>query len=245
MRLVSPQASLRPAAYEALMEMIKNSPEDCYETVQHTTLVILERFRATLCMEWVRLGPKNPGDRSQFNELQSSLCATLQSLLRKGDFLASLTRHSDRIKQDASMCVPPVDAPIISDAVIEALLPTLTGSGGKSGGVQEVALKAISTLTAVMGEGFLKCMDFFRPYLNIALQNFSDNAVSHFFSFVFCPKYYFIRLIIFLPEILTKSVRTESQKCPNPFMPEILPKSVRTENEKCTNTFLPEILTKL
>ena len=27
-------ANLRSAAYEALMEMVKNSPKDCYETVQ-------------------------------------------------------------------------------------------------------------------------------------------------------------------------------------------------------------------
>lgn len=74
------QANLRPAAYEALMEMIKNSPRDCYETVQHTTLVILERLRSVLVME----NHANAGDRTQYNELQSSLCATLQSVLRKG-----------------------------------------------------------------------------------------------------------------------------------------------------------------
>ena len=62
------------------MEMIKNSPSDCYETVQQTTLVILERLRAVLVME----SHANAGDRNEFNELQSSLCATLQSVLRKG-----------------------------------------------------------------------------------------------------------------------------------------------------------------
>jgi importin subunit beta-1 len=74
------QANLRPAAYEALMELIKNSPRDCYDTVQHTTLVILERLRTVLVME----NHANAGDRTQYNELQSSLCATLQSVLRKG-----------------------------------------------------------------------------------------------------------------------------------------------------------------
>lgn len=33
------QSNLRSAAYEALMEMIKNSPNDCYMTVQKTTMV--------------------------------------------------------------------------------------------------------------------------------------------------------------------------------------------------------------
>jgi len=39
------QANLRAAAYEALMEMVKNSPKDCYITVQKTTMVILERLQ--------------------------------------------------------------------------------------------------------------------------------------------------------------------------------------------------------
>ena len=42
------QANLRAAAYEALMEMIKNSPQDCYVTVQKTTMVILERLNQVL-----------------------------------------------------------------------------------------------------------------------------------------------------------------------------------------------------
>ena len=39
------QANLRAAAYEALMEMVKNSPKDCYVTVQKTTMVILDRLQ--------------------------------------------------------------------------------------------------------------------------------------------------------------------------------------------------------
>lgn len=48
------QANLRSAAYEALMEMVKNSPKDCYATVQRTTLV---RFRPEN-----RLGKSNKKD---------------------------------------------------------------------------------------------------------------------------------------------------------------------------------------
>ncbi|CAL8086959.1 unnamed protein product [Orchesella dallaii] len=146
------QANLRPAAYEALMEMIKNSPRDCYETVQHTTLIILQRLRTILM-----LGDQTSGsDRTQYNELQSSLCATLQSVLRK---------------------VTPQDAPNISDAVMEALLQMLSGPGGRSGGVQEDALMAISTLTEVMSEGFMKYMDAFRPFLLSGLQNVTEHTV--------------------------------------------------------------------
>ena len=45
------QNNLRSAAYEALMELVKNSPKDCYVTVQKTTMVILERLQRVLQME--------------------------------------------------------------------------------------------------------------------------------------------------------------------------------------------------
>ena len=38
-------ANLRSAAYEALMEMIKNSPKDCYEVVKQTIMVVLDRLQ--------------------------------------------------------------------------------------------------------------------------------------------------------------------------------------------------------
>lgn len=45
--------NLRSAAYEALMELIKNSPKDCYEVVKRTTEIILERLQTILQMEVV------------------------------------------------------------------------------------------------------------------------------------------------------------------------------------------------
>lgn len=60
MRLVSPprpdghQNNLRSAAYEALMEIVKNSAKDCYPAVQKTTLVIMERLQQVLQMEVLR-----------------------------------------------------------------------------------------------------------------------------------------------------------------------------------------------
>ncbi len=68
-------ANLRSAAYEALMEMVKNSPKDCYVTVQKTVMVILERLQQVLQME-ARI--QSQSDRVQYNDLQSLLCATLQ-----------------------------------------------------------------------------------------------------------------------------------------------------------------------
>lgn len=44
-------SNLRIAAFETLMELIKNSPKDCYEVVQKTTLVVLKKLEQLLNME--------------------------------------------------------------------------------------------------------------------------------------------------------------------------------------------------
>lgn len=147
------QANLRAAAYEALMDMIKNSPNDCYVVVQKTTMVILERLNQVLQME---SHISNHNDRHQFNDLQSLLCATLQSVLRK---------------------VEPNDAPKISDAIMTALITMFSSSSGKVGGVQEDALIAVSTLVDLLGEQFSKYMDAFKPYLYMGLKNHQEYQV--------------------------------------------------------------------
>jgi len=147
------QANLRSAAYEALMEMVKNSPRDCYVTVQKTTMVILERLQQVLQME---NHIQSHSDRAQYNDLQSLLCATLQSVLRK---------------------VTPEDAPQISDAIMTALLQMFNSNSCKAGGVQEDALMAVSTLVEVLGDGFLKYMEAFKPFLCLGLKNHAEYQV--------------------------------------------------------------------
>ncbi|XP_013772921.1 importin subunit beta-1-like isoform X2 [Limulus polyphemus] len=147
------QANLRSAAYEALMEMVKNSPSDCYMFVQKTTMIILERLQHVLALEG---HIQNTSDRVQYNDLQSLLCATLQSVLRK------MTSE---------------DAPKISDAIMTALLQMFNSSSCKSGGVQEDALMAVSTLVEVLGEQFLKYMEAFRPFLALGLKNHAEYQV--------------------------------------------------------------------
>lgn len=147
------QNNLRNAAYEAIMEMMKNSPKDCYPIVLKTLLLILEKLERVLQMENVI---QMTQDRSQYNDLTSLLCATLQSVLRK---------------------VSPEDAPKISDQIMSALLRMFQSSTGKSGGVQEDALLAVSTLTEVLAENFLKYMDAFKPFLLMALKNHAEYQV--------------------------------------------------------------------
>ena len=47
----------------------------------------------------------------------------------------------------------------------------------KSGGVQEDALMAVSTLAEVLGEHFLKYMDAFKPFLALGLKNHVEYQV--------------------------------------------------------------------
>lgn len=146
------QANLRSAAYEALMELVKNSPRDCYVWVQKTTMIILERLQHVLALEG---HIQNSSDRAQYNDLQSLLCATLQSVLRK---------------------MTPEDAPKISDAIMAALLQMFNPSKAV-GGVQEDALMAASTLVEVLGDKFVKYMDAFRPFLALGLKNHAEHQV--------------------------------------------------------------------
>uniref|UniRef100_A0A671R5K7 Importin subunit beta-1-like n=1 Tax=Sinocyclocheilus anshuiensis TaxID=1608454 RepID=A0A671R5K7_9TELE len=140
------------AAYEALMEIVKNSAKDCYPAVQKTTLVIMERLQQVLQME---SHIQSTSDRIQFNDLQSLLCATLQNVLRK-------VQHQDALQ--------------ISDVVMASLLRMFQSTAG-SGGVQEDALMAVSTLVEVLGSDFLKYMEAFKPFLVIGLKNFAEYQV--------------------------------------------------------------------
>ncbi|XP_069768405.1 importin subunit beta-1-like isoform X2 [Narcine bancroftii] len=146
------QNNLRSAAYEALMEIVKNSAKDCYPAVQKTTLVIMERLQQVLQME---SHIQSTSDRIQYNDLQSLLCATLQNVLRK-------VQHQDALQ--------------ISDVVMASLLRMFQSTAG-SGGVQEDALMAVSTLVEVLGSEFLKYMDAFKPYLGIGLKNYAEYQV--------------------------------------------------------------------
>lgn len=117
------QSNLRSAAYEALMETIKNSPRDCYPIVQKITIVILGRLENVIQLE---NSIQSSFDRRQVFDLQSLLCATLQSVLRK---------------------VTPEDAPKISDHIMTALLHMLAQNAtSKASNVQEDAFLAVSTL---------------------------------------------------------------------------------------------------
>ncbi|XP_022105978.1 importin subunit beta-1-like isoform X2 [Acanthaster planci] len=141
------QANLRNAAYEALMELMKNSAQDCYPIVQSVTKIIMERIKVILQMESQL---QSASDRIQYNDLQSLLCATLQSVLRK-------------MKLE--------DAQAISDDIMTLLLQMFNAGNMKSGGVREDALLAVGTLVEVLGIDFLKYLEVFQMHLYFGLEN--------------------------------------------------------------------------
>ncbi|CAF3394129.1 unnamed protein product [Rotaria sp. Silwood1] len=147
------QSNLRNAAYEALMEMIRHSPKDCYFTVQKTTVTVLDRLNRVISVE---NHAANPNDRVQISDLQSLLCATLQSVLRK---------------------MHPNDAPLISDPIMQALLQMLKTNSGKTSAVQEDALVAIGTLVEVLGMNFIKYIDHVLPFIYEALNNHAEYQI--------------------------------------------------------------------
>ena len=76
-------------------------------------------------------------------------------------------------------------APQISDTIMSALLQMFQSSvNNKTGGVQEDALMAVGTLVEVLGEGFAKYMEAFKPFLLIGLKNVAEYQVLSHCHFV-------------------------------------------------------------
>ncbi|XP_019637100.1 PREDICTED: importin subunit beta-1-like isoform X3 [Branchiostoma belcheri] len=146
-------SNLRSAAYEALMELVKNSARDCYVTVQKTSLVVMDRLERVLQLE---AAVQTSSDRAQINDLQSLLCASLQACLRR---------------------MRPEDTRQIADRVMTMIIEMLNVSKGRSGGVQEDALMAVGTLVEVLGTDFMKYMEAFKPYLALGLGNHAEYQV--------------------------------------------------------------------
>ncbi|CAH8858038.1 unnamed protein product [Trichobilharzia szidati] len=167
------QHNLRNAAYSALMALMRSAAQDCYCEVQRVTLIVLERLESIIGLEHQIVSHQ---DRAQFNDLQSLLCGTLQSVLRK---------------------ISKEDAPAISDKVMLALMSMFRtntasvaeGSGDQAvingetdkakygDGVQEDALLAVSALVEAVGESFLKYLNDFMPILVNCLRNHTDTQV--------------------------------------------------------------------
>ena len=125
-------------------------------------------------------------DKSQLNDLQSLLCATLQSVLRKmtkedvpllsDTIMTALLQVSNSLFLFGSICV---NSPVANHkfrCYRQSL--QMFNSTNKSGSVQEDALMTVSTLAEVMGESFIKYIEAFKPFLLVGLKNITEHQVS-------------------------------------------------------------------
>ncbi|KIH58081.1 HEAT repeat protein [Ancylostoma duodenale] len=149
------QSNLRLAAFETLMELIKNSPKDCYPVVQNTTVLMLKKLEQLLNMEATTT---SSSDKNQLMDLQSLLCATLQSVLRK--------MRSE-------------DAALVGEHVMNGLVQIMNRTSNNKGGgsVMEEALLAVSVLAETLSNGFLPYVDALKPHLMRALVNHEEPQV--------------------------------------------------------------------
>ncbi|XP_023245467.1 importin subunit beta-1-like isoform X2 [Copidosoma floridanum] len=138
---------LRSLAYNAMIEIIRGSPRDCYVTVRNTIMVIIERLQQVIQVEpYVQ----NYSDQVQCINIQVLLCNTLQSILKK-------------ISVD--------DVCQISDTIVSILVSILKSSSCKPGDVLEEAFTIITTLVEILGEKFMKYFEVFKLFYCIGLKN--------------------------------------------------------------------------
>lgn len=98
--------NLRNAAFSALMALVRSAPQDCYGEVQRVTYFVLERLQSVNGLETQIVSSQ---DRAQFNDLQSLLCGTLQSVLRKinkedAKLISNRVRSSPRVCDELAGC---------------------------------------------------------------------------------------------------------------------------------------------
>jgi len=150
--------NLRSSAYEAVMELVKNSPKDTYATVQKTVMAILGKMDTILTLEE---SGNHLGDHSQHNDFKSLLCAGLQATVRK---------------------LQPADALKCADLSMTQLLKMLkvndpNGIKTVVGGVQEDAFMAVGTLVECIGAEFFKYLEFLNAPLMQGLKDKAEHQV--------------------------------------------------------------------
>ncbi len=64
-------------------------------------------------------------------------------------------------------------------ALLQMFQSSVNNKASGGGGVQEDALMAVSTLVEVLGEGFSKYMEAFKPFLLVGLRNVAEYQVCH------------------------------------------------------------------
>eukprot|EP00053_Salpingoeca_punica_P019522 m.198216 g.198216 ORF g.198216 m.198216 type:complete len:874 (-) comp17673_c0_seq1:2360-4981(-) len=145
------ECNLRCAAYEALIALLQNNARDCYPMVLKAATEIINRLETSLGLQ-----VEGREQMTQYTEMQASLCALLQAVLRQ------LERN---------------DVMAVSDIVMTILLRMFNSESGSQHNVLEDALMAVSALIEALKEHFGKYMQAIQPYLLAALKNTAEYQV--------------------------------------------------------------------
>ncbi|XP_037942599.1 importin subunit beta-like [Teleopsis dalmanni] len=143
-------SNLRASAYDALINLISNSPIDCLHIVERVTTLILHRLNYFLGQA---ASTQNQGDRQQITDIQSLLCATLESGLRKLPY--------EIVEQ-------------LSDNIMVAVFTMFNLSTGRMDGTLEDGFLVISALVEIIDHVFLRYMDDFKPFLCDGLKRHNE-----------------------------------------------------------------------
>lgn len=130
------------------MAFLGNCPADCYDAVKQSTVDVMTRLQQSLALQ---------AEASQLSEIQTQLCALLQTLLKRLD---------------------PSDVAQVADGAMSIFLSVFHASAGAQlNAVQEDALMAMSALIDAVKEGFSKYMPAVSPFLLKCLGLVSEHQV--------------------------------------------------------------------
>eukprot|EP00040_Diaphanoeca_grandis_P006678 m.38289 g.38289 ORF g.38289 m.38289 type:complete len:903 (-) comp17881_c1_seq1:87-2795(-) len=142
--------NLLAASYEAISTFINSAPEDCYQTVQQTTVEILKRLDQSL-HHAAQITSKD--DLMKLAETQSLMCAVLQACVK------GLSRENMES---------------ISDQVMEIVLKILQNPSGSMQEVKEDALMTIVKLAESLGPTFEKYCSHVQIHIIAGLKNTAE-----------------------------------------------------------------------
>lgn len=142
----------RVSAYEALSHFVNHSANDTLNLVNDVATEVLSRLDNTIAM---RAQITNVEEKGNLEELQVNILALLTSIIR-------------RLKSNVAGA---------SDNLMEIFIKLLDAQDPDSI-IEEDIFQAVSAVASAVGEGFVKYMDAFLPYLTKALQNTDSTTCS-------------------------------------------------------------------
>ncbi|KKA27570.1 hypothetical protein TD95_001451 [Thielaviopsis punctulata] len=192
-------SSTRTAVYEVINAFVQNSALESMTSVAELSDVILKRLEDTVPMQTQVVSVE---DKITLVDIQTSLCSVLQGIIFRLD--SEIAPQGDRIMQ--------ISLQLLATAGAKSTLP-------------EAIFSVISALSTVVGDGFLKYMEAFSPFLYNALGNQEEPALCS--------------IAIGLVSDITRSLGSQAQPFCDNFMNYLL-NNLRSAS--LSNQFKPAIL---